>query len=108
MLDELRGNGISIALADGNLLHSRQWLAQRLANAGLRVDEILARPDVGKNKGSPVWVDMACQAFGLQRNRLAWLGDDDLDMRCAVNTKILYFHASWAGQAKYGIKCGSP
>src|SRR5437016_2245615 len=105
MMDELRGNGISIALANGNPAFSRQWLEQRLQQAGLRVDAILARNDVGQPKGSPAWVNAACETFDIERNQLAWLGDGDLDMRCAVNTKVVYFHALWANPGQYGIKC---
>lgn len=109
MIDELRASGISIAVASGRPGVSAAAVKLRLAGAELRVDEILTRDSVGSNKGTKNWVGNACQAFALAPNELVWLGDSDLDMRCAVNGRVVYFNAGWSNPSyPYGIAVDRP
>jgi hypothetical protein len=104
MLSNLRSNGISIAIAS-----NRPNLAARLRLAGLLHDLAMDRYMVGAKKGSPLWVDTACQAFAIRKNEVAWLGDSDLDMRSAVNAGIFYFNAGWSAPTyPYGINVTHP
>jgi Haloacid dehalogenase-like hydrolase len=105
MLDALRGMGLGIAVA------SNQTRAfEKLSRAGLRADLIIDRGLTGGvKKGSPVWVTKALEAFEIQGNEIVWLGDSNLDMRSAVNARILYFNAGWSQpNYPYGINLSAP
>lgn len=70
----------------------------------------LTRDDVGKNKGSPAWIDKACAELEVSRHELIYVGDSDLDWRTAINSAVMYFHAEWAGRPirRPGFRAQSP
>jgi haloacid dehalogenase-like hydrolase len=104
MLSDLRSNGVRIAIAS-----NRPNLSARLQSAGLLHDLAMDRHIAGAKKGSPLWVDAVCQAFAINTNEVVWLGDSDLDMRSAVNARIVYFNAGWAAPTyPYGINVTHP
>lgn len=83
--------------------------ARKLAAVGITPDLILDQAAVGSRKGTKAWVDTACTRFGIDRHELVWLGDGDLDMRSAVNTKVAYFNAGWSEpDYPYGINVAEP
>lgn len=83
--------------------------APRLANAHIPYELLLDRPAMGSNKGSKEWVQKACADLGVDPHELVWLGDGDLDMREAVNSKVAYFNAGWsAPDYQYGINLLEP
>jgi len=104
MLSRLKENGLAIAIAT-----NRAAGVKALIKAGLSPDIVITKHVVGKRKGSPVWVDYALDELGVDRNEIVWLGDSSLDMRSAVNARILYFNAGWSKpDYPYGITVGTP
>ena len=104
MLAELAQQGLKIAIAS-----NQPGAARKLTRAGITADLLLDQASVGSRKGSKDWVDTACAQFGIARHELVWLGDGDLDMRSAVNTKVAYFNAGWSAPGyPYGITLAEP
>jgi hypothetical protein len=104
MLTELAHRDLRIAVAS-----NQPGAARKLARAGVRPDLLLDRASVGSAKGTKDWVDKACAEFGIDRYELVWLGNGDLDMRSAVNTKVAYFNAGWSEpDYAYGINVFEP
>jgi histidinol phosphatase-like enzyme len=61
------------------------------------------------SKGSPKWIQYVCDKLGIKPNELIYLGDSDLDMRTAVNSKVVYLNAQWSKPSfPYGIQLSSP
>ncbi len=103
MMEELRGAGISIAVASNRL-----GSEARLIAAGLHADLFLHRDIVGANKGSPLWITKVCERFGLDQNQIVSLGDSDQDMRSAANARVVYFHALWSTRWTWGLPIETP
>lgn len=104
MIASLRDVGLAIAVAS-----NQPGAARKLAGAGITPDLLLEQSTVGSRKGTKDWVDTACAKFGIDRHELVWLGDGDLDMRSAVNTKVAYFNAGWSvPDYPYGINIVEP
>lgn len=104
MIAALADAGLAIAVAS-----NQSGAARKLVGAGITPDLLLDQASVGSRKGSKDWVDTACAEFGVDRYELVWLGDGDLDMRSAVNTKVAYFNAGWsAPDYAYGINIVEP
>lgn len=83
--------------------------AKKLSNAGIPVDHIVTRFEVGKNKGSPLWIDHIKQLTGLATNELLYVGDSKYDMITASHSKVVYIHAAWTGTpSEYGLKAPTP
>ena len=104
MLEDLHKDDLKIAVAS-----NKSRAARKLKQAGLEPDFLLTRSVVKENKGSPKWVYKACEAFSVESNELLILGDSDLDMRTAVNARVIYFHAGWSKPSyRYGILVREP
>lgn len=104
MITTLADAGVEIAVAS-----NQPGAARKLAAAGIAPDLLLDQASVGSRKGTKAWVDTACAEFGIGRHELVWLGDGDLDMRSAVNTKVAYFNAGWSEpDYPYGINVVEP
>jgi hypothetical protein len=102
---ELRESGLALAVASGRI----EPALPKLHSAGLEAELVLNRNDVGVPKGSSKWVERICTEFGIQPNELLWLGDTDLDMRSAVNGRLIYFNARWSSpDYRYGIQIPTP
>lgn len=64
---------------------------------------------VGKKKGSPVWIDKACDLLQVSPNELVYVGDSRYDMITAASRGVIYFHAGWSKPHKeYGLDVPSP
>ena len=59
-------------------------------------DLFLTAGDVGKPKGSNLWVSKAASRLGLEPHQLLYVGDDKWDWRSAINAAVFYLHAGWA------------
>lgn len=104
MLTCLEAAGLRIAIAS-----NQPGAGQKLANAGIRADLVLDFASVGSNKGTKDWVEKAFADFDVAPQELIWLGDGDLDMRSAVNSKVAYFNAGWSAPTyPYGINLPTP
>jgi hypothetical protein len=104
LLVELARAGLRTAVAS-----NQPGAPRRLAAAGIAPDLVLDHASVGSNKGTKAWVGKACADFGVAPHELVWLGDGDLDMREAVNSKVAYFNAGWSRPAyRYGINLLEP
>lgn len=94
-------------VAAGN--HGHRLLDHFLTNAGLRHDLIVGRDDVGKNKGSPEWIDHVCTQLGLRPHELFYVGDSKGDMITASWRGVLYAHAAWSvPRGDYGLTAPAP
>ena len=101
-VQRLRALGIQIVAAHNDGPHQR--VSQMLGQAGITVDHIVTRNEVGISKGSPRWIDRIKQDTGLQTNQLLYVGDSDQDMITASHSKVIYFHARWSkAQHQYGL-----
>jgi hypothetical protein len=104
MIAELKNLDLHIAIAS-----NRPNSAPRVTRARLDPDLFMDRNSIGATKGSPTWVAKVTQEFQIENNELVWLGDTDNDMRSAINTKVMYFHAGWSvPQYPYGINVQQP
>lgn len=89
--------------------HPRHTVENKVKLLPIPPDLVLTRADVKKSKGSPEWVSLTCSELGLNRNELIYLGDSELDMLTAVNSRIIYFNAEWSNPGyKYGLPLSSP
>ncbi len=78
-------------------------------NPPLRASMALTRETVGIAKGSPRWIDMACERLGVKTNELLYVGDSKWDMITASQRGVVYFHAGWAAaHDRYGVNVESP
>ena len=104
LLAELTAAGLKIAVAS-----NQPGATRKLARADITPNLLLDRASVGSSKGTKAWVEKACADLGITPSELIWLGDGDLDMRSAVNTKVAYFNAGWSQPAyAYGINLLEP
>lgn len=106
-IDRLHALDVQV-IAAGN--HPHASLARALQKAGLYCDLVVGHDDVGKNKGSPLWVQHICSSTSLKANELLYIGDSDQDMITAVQGRVIYAHAAW-GNAKtyrYGLDAPAP
>jgi soluble P-type ATPase len=106
-IGRLRGMGVQVIAAHNDGPQGR--VAQLLARAGITVDQIVTRHEVGKAKGSPLWIDVIKRDTGLRTNQLIYVGDSDYDMITASHSKVVYMHAEWAKpRGPYGIPAPAP
>lgn len=106
-VQRLRALGIQVVAAHNDGPQRR--VSQMLSQAGITVDHIVTRHEVGIAKGSPRWIDRIRQDTGLQTNQLLYVGDSDQDMITASHSKVVYFHAQWSkAQHQYGLAAPAP
>lgn len=82
----------------------------------VKIQSLTASPDLfvtkqqtKVSKGSPKWIQYVCDTLGIEPNKLIYLGDHELDMRTAVNSKVVYLNAQWSNPSfPYGIQLSSP
>jgi hypothetical protein len=61
-------------------------------------DLFLTKEDVKKNKGSPVWIQVASQRLDLKPWEFFYVGSDEWDWRTAINAGVLSIYAAWSRQ----------
>jgi hypothetical protein len=84
-------------------------VAAYLHQSGIHVDEVVTSREVGRKKGSPLWIDYIKNKTGLRTNELLYVGDSDMDMITASHSKVVYIHASWSvPNNKYGFSAPQP
>ncbi len=104
LIIRLRDLGLAVFLASNNPVPDAT-----LALLGVPRDGLLTRATVGGAKGSRRFVETVCSRLGIQSNELLYLGDEDNDMREAVNSNIAFFLATWANpDYPYGFPVSSP
>jgi len=69
------------------------------------IDLFLNAADVGKNKGSHLWVETAAKKLGIEPHAFFYVGDDDRDWHTAINTPIMYLQANWSKQSTAKMTC---
>jgi hypothetical protein len=108
LFDFLRQVGIKPILVSND--YSQAQLESIVTkNAPLTGSLALTRELVGKPKGSPLWIDAACDALGVSSNQLVYVGDSKWDMITASQRDVVYFHAGWAKEhGDYGVNMSSP
>ena len=105
-LAQLKSMGIKLVIFSN---HPRHDVENKIKNLAMPPDLIVTRDDVNISKGSPEWIKHVTQKIGLKRNELLYIGDTDLDMKTAVNSKVIYFNAEWSNPGyKYGLPIESP
>ncbi len=107
LINHLRSLGIKIFAFENDGPQSK--VESRLQTCGIYFDEVVTSKEIGINKGSPAWIDYIKVMHSLSANELIYIGDSDLDMRTASQSRVLYLHAGWASpQGKYGILAPTP
>lgn len=106
-VQRLRRLGIQIVAVHND--GPKQVIAGNLVAAGIAVEHVVTRYEVGIAKGSPLWIEYIKHLTGLRTNQLVYVGDSNSDMITASHAKVVYFHAAWAKpEAKYGLLAQSP
>ncbi len=92
MLDELKAMGLTIIAVSNNPVRAQ------LATSGLisRIDHVVEKTDVGKAKGSKLWIDKLRNLTGLSPNQWFYVGDSDHDIWTASRGPMIYAHATWS------------
>ena len=67
------------------------------------VDLLLTKSDVGSNKGTKPWMEMAADRLGVAKNEILYVGDEKRDCLTALNSAIFYIQASWTNKPLYDI-----
>jgi hypothetical protein len=83
--------------------HNRDLNAELAARGLPRVDLLVTRSEVGAAKGSPRWIGHLCDTLGVPAHRLFYVGDDEQDWRTAINSGVMYLHATWAKAKPDGV-----
>lgn len=107
MLQEIKSLGLQVVIGSN---HSDAYVQQRVRGAGLTPDLIVSQESVGARKPSPQFCYKAAESFGINKNQLVYVGDDNrTDAICAINAGVLYLNASWANRTPdYGVKVLTP
>ncbi len=107
MTAELKSAGLNIVVATNR--RGEFETKQLLNNAGITYDIVEDRPFANNRpKGAPEWVGEICKYLRVQTNEIVYLGDSALDMRTAVNGRVIYFHAAWSNIYPYGLAMTHP
>ncbi len=107
-IQRLQSRGVKV-LAASNEPKSKATIHSELSTAGVIVDHLFTKDDVGVNKGSPKWIERICQDTGLSKNQLLYVGDSDKDMWTASHARVVYVHAGWsAPPSQYGLQAAAP
>lgn len=93
LLDELKALGLKIGIFSTYPIN----INSELSRLNLpQVDLFLTRPDVGENKGNSKWFAVASQRLGVPLQSFLYVGDDELDWLTALQSGVVYLHATWA------------
>ncbi len=108
LLDFLRGAGITPVLVSNPM--SQRGLERAInENKPLEGAIGLTAERIGKKKGSPLWIDTACEALDCRADELVYVGDSKYDMYTASSRDVVYFHAGWAApHDRYGLNVETP
>lgn len=88
---------------------SPSWVRSQLQRSGIPISQVLTKYDVGKSKGSDLWIEPLKRITGLEVNSLLYVGDSDYDMFTASRGPMIYVHAGWAEpNSRYGFVAPSP
>lgn len=106
-IDRLRGLGVQVIAVNND--GPQADVARELNATGIQVDHVVTAREVGKNKGSPLWIELIQALTGLQANELLYVGDSKYDMITASHGRVVYLHAAWSGkQSEYGLPAPNP
>lgn len=107
LLERLHNLGIQIIAAHNN--GPRSHVQKLLATAGIVVDHVVTSNEVGKKKGSDVWIRYIEKVTGLRTNELLYVGDSRQDVITATRGPVIYMHAEWTKNPwEYGIRAPNP
>ena len=102
LLDSLNYHGISTCYFSTDHLDYRKSEDDRgFPRAAVYVDQ----HDVGVNRGSPAWIQVAEARLGVLRHEILYVGTTNRDWRSAINAGVFYFHAGWYGRQPGGTTC---
>ncbi len=106
-IERLRGMGVQIIAVSND--PPKRTVEGQLMGAGLHADYVYTSAEIGKNKGSPLWIDRIKADTGLATNQLLYVGDSKGDMITASHAKVVYFHAEWVTpHGMYGFPAPAP
>lgn len=107
VLSEVHKLGLRWAVVSNR---GQQRTRERLSGAGLRPDYILSADKLGNRKPHPTFCYAVAHEFGIDKNRLVYIGDDDkTDGICAINAGVLYLNAGWSNaNPRWGINLTRP
>jgi HAD superfamily hydrolase (TIGR01509 family) len=101
MLDTLDGAGYRLGVFTGA---TRRTTALTLVAVGLdgRFQTTVCGDDVDKPKPAPDGLRLACRRLGVDTAETAYVGDAEVDLRCAEAAGAMAIHAGWAGSTGAG------
>lgn len=110
LVEALPSLGMKLAVASNDRKSS---IVRHFYHAGLPLPEfIVTREDIGTPKPSPSFVYKIQELAGVQLNEMIYIGDDDnTDIFCAINARILPVAAKYSKSNKpmnYGLPIESP
>ena len=102
----LRSKDIKLVVASNS---TKSEVMSRFSSSALTAPNLIVTPsDVGARKPSPDFVESITDHYNVERNEVAYLGDNTkTDMLCAVNGKVLPLAAEYSDDAR-NIKYGLP
>jgi HAD superfamily hydrolase (TIGR01549 family) len=94
MLDTLRHKGYRLGVYT---TATRRAATRMLAAAGLdgRFPTVIGGDEVSEPKPAPLGLQLACRRLGVSAAEAAYVGDAEVDLRCAQAAGSLGVHAAW-------------
>lgn len=88
---------------------SRREALSAVHEAKIAPDLILTRDDVGKPKGSPIWVEHVCRELDVEAREVMVVGAEQYAMVTASHAKTVFVNAGWGlPGVGYGIPLRQP
>jgi HAD superfamily hydrolase (TIGR01509 family) len=100
MLGQLAGAGYRLGIFTAA---SGRAARGALAVAGIagHFPALVCGDEVARPKPAPLGLQLACQRLGVAPARAAYVGDAEVDLRCAQAAGALGIHASWGATARF-------
>lgn len=94
MLDTLHDNGYRLGVYT---TATRRAATLMLATVGLaaRFSTVVGGDEVREPKPAPLGLQLACRQLGVSVTEVAYVGDAEVDLRCAQAAGALGIHAGW-------------
>ncbi len=92
LFETLRNNGIKVAIATNS---PAKYANKLLKTFNLNVDLVVGFHDVVHHKPAPDCVNKILSYFNLSHQEIFYVGDSDLDQKCAKSSNVQFFAVQW-------------
>lgn len=100
LLENLKAANLKIGVFSTHPLNLASYLS-KFGYPG--VDLLLTKADVGTNKGTKDWINLASTRLQTTPHSILYVGDEKRDWVTAINTATFYAHAGWIGALPSGL-----